>query len=359
MTFILTKFIYPLKEKLNLNDEVYFDNPRTKEEIKEVVKLIRGASPFPPNDRLAGGSGFITIEFMLEKFKEKYFNDVEVSHYINNCKYKDSIYKLASMWVILRYEKKINNTGTLDINKACNLVDTLTILSFDTDRYYDFSVLISDEFSFINEDETRNKIRNSIIENLVEATNKKKTNKSEYKFSGFISFYQEIYDKNNMIKDSDKQDLINYVMECIGSFRKNHDLKMKFVSIVSIIELLLTHSPNYSRFNVEESISKQFNNKIALICYLNNKSVNYENIIKESKLIYSIRSDIAHGNFDELNDNLSNYFSFCKKNGYSSMNEFDKIHTMNILIKRVVNYMVIVFGTYLTDYKVCEIIKNI
>ena len=124
MTFILTKFIYPLKEKLNLNDEVYFDNPRTKEEIKEVVKLIRGASPFPPNDRLAGGSGFITIEFMLEKFKEKYFNDVEVSHYINNCKYKDSIYKLASMWVILRYEKKINNTAnSANTTKFANCIN--------------------------------------------------------------------------------------------------------------------------------------------------------------------------------------------------------------------------------------------
>lgn len=356
--FILTKFIYPLREKLVLNDEIYFDNPRTKEEIKIIAKLIRESSPFPPNDRLAGGEGFITLEYIINKIKEKYANDNEFLDNIDNCKYKDPIYKLASMWVVLRYEKRINYNSFFDINKARNLVDTLTILSFDTNKYYDFSVLISDEFSFINEDETKNNISNSIIENLVEARNKKNVN-TDYKFGGFINFYHKIYDKSDMIKKSVKQDLINYVMECIGSFRKNHDLKMKFVSIVSIIELLLTHSPNYSRFNVEESISKQFNNKIALICYLNNKNANYENIIKESRLIYSIRSDIAHGNFDKINDNLRNYFSFCEKNGYLSINEFDKIYTMNILIKRVINYMVIVFNTFLSDYKVCEIIKKL
>ena len=61
MNFILTKFIYPLEEKLEISEGYYFDNPRTPEEVKYVEKFIREASPFPPNDRAAGEEGYIII----------------------------------------------------------------------------------------------------------------------------------------------------------------------------------------------------------------------------------------------------------------------------------------------------------
>ena len=38
MNFILTKFIYPLEEKLEIADGYYFDNPRTSAEVKYVEK---------------------------------------------------------------------------------------------------------------------------------------------------------------------------------------------------------------------------------------------------------------------------------------------------------------------------------
>ena len=42
-----------------------------------------------------------------------------------------------------------------------------------------------------------------------------------------------------MIDAVPNKELINYIMESIQALRKNSDLKMKFVSVVSIIELLL------------------------------------------------------------------------------------------------------------------------
>jgi hypothetical protein len=113
-------------------------------------------------------------------------------------------------------------------------------------------------------------------------------------------------------------------MESLQTLRKNFDLKMKFVSIVSIIELLLTHCPDSTRYNVEDSINRQFKNKVALICHLYDKSSNFELITKECGHIYSLRSDVAHGNFNKFPKDLERYYSFCKENNYTTINEFDK-----------------------------------
>ena len=165
MNFILTKFIYPLEEKLEIADGYYFDNPRTSEEVKYVEKFIRKASPFPPNDRAVGEEGYITIDYLLSKLKEKYRNDPQVEKRINICKYKDPYYKAASMWVILRLkgEDTIVRDYYAQARKIHCKIDALTLLSFEEYDRYDFSVLISGELSSLYEEEILEKTKNSII----------------------------------------------------------------------------------------------------------------------------------------------------------------------------------------------------
>jgi hypothetical protein len=67
-----------------------------------------------------------------------------------------------------------------------------------------------------------------------------------------------------------------------------------------VIELLLTYSPDYNRFNIEDSISKQFQLKTALVVYQNNKNKNINEIRENLKYIYNVRSKIAHGDFKSL-----------------------------------------------------------
>lgn len=363
MNFILTKFVYPLKEKLKIGEHYYFDNPRTAEEIKYVAKLVREATPFPPNDKLAGGEGFITIDYILDKMKERYSDDEFATERINNSKYKDPCYKIASMWVVLRIKEKTTVDDYFECAKNVHsYIDVLTLLAFKEHHYIDFSVLISGcEYIALYKEQIISQIQNSIIEILVEATENRKKNieKKNYRFNGFTYFYNEIAKKSEMIDAVPNKEFINYIMESIQALRKNSDLKMKFVSVVSIIELLLTHSPDYARFNVEESISKQFKNKIALICYLNDKACDYDLITKECTLIYSLRSDIAHGNFSIFPKDLQKYFRFCKENKFISINEFDKVYVLDKLITRTLKYMVIILNTYMKDYKLYEVVKRI
>lgn len=78
------------------------------------------------------------------------------------------------------------------------------------------------------------------------------------------------------------------------------DEKFELVVLVSILELLLTHSPDNNRFNVEDSISKQFRLKVATLVYLSDRSGDLDQLKSRIKTIYNLRSSIAHGNFNEV-----------------------------------------------------------
>lgn len=172
MNFLLTKFIYPLEEKLEIYDGYYFDNPRTFEEIKYVAKFIREASPFPPDDRAVGEEGYITIDYLIAKLKEKYSSDPQVEKCIGGCKYKDPYYKAASMWIILRLKDKDSSLGDYfdQALKIRHKIDALTLLAFGDENQHDFSVLISGELSSIYEEEIIEKTKHAIIESLVEVS---------------------------------------------------------------------------------------------------------------------------------------------------------------------------------------------
>ena len=361
MNFILTKFIYPLENKLKISDGCYFDNPRTSEEIKYVEKFIRKASPFPPNDRAIGEEGYITIDFLISKLKEKYKNDPQVEKRINTCKYRDPYYKAASMWVILRLkgEDIIVHDYYSQVRKIHYKIDALTLLAFEEYDRCDFSILISGELSNLYEEEILEKTKMSIIESLVEVTNDKRKEKGKSRFYGFINYYRCICDLEQKIQDNPNKELLEYVMESMQALRKNFDLKMKFVSIVSIIELLLTHCPDNSKYNVEDSINKQFNNKVALILYLNDKKTDFNAIAKECSLIYSLRSDVSHGNYPKFSKDLEKYYNFCRDNQYTNVSQFDKMAVLSLLIRRTQSYMITIINMYLQDYKLLEIVKTI
>ncbi len=88
---------------------------------------------------------------------------------------------------------------------------------------------------------------------------------------------------------------ISSLLKIVGHDVK--DEKIKLVVLVSILELLLTHNPDFSRFNVEDSINKQFQLKASILIYLHDKSKDLKQIQKRLKTLYGLRSNIAHGNF--------------------------------------------------------------
>jgi len=82
------------------------------------------------------------------------------------------------------------------------------------------------------------------------------------------------------------------------------------VRLVSIVELLLTHQPDFARFNVEDSITKQFVLKTAILAQQQNPNIDLEHIKAKLKTVYAQRSNIVHGNFHQINRLLKKGESF-------------------------------------------------
>ena len=99
---------------------------------------------------------------------------------------------------------------------------------------------------------------------------------------------------------SEKKEVINYIADNISNYISMEDKKMRIMSLVSILELLLTHKPDSNRYNIEDSIRKQFCNKILILLYLNYKNINYVEEERYLLMIYDLRSAIAHGNFEQI-----------------------------------------------------------
>lgn len=81
--------------------------------------------------------------------------------------------------------------------------------------------------------------------------------------------------------------------------------RFRLVMLTSILEMMVTHNPDSSRFNVENSINKQFQLKTSLLVYLNNRGLDVNTIKKRLRVIYQQRSNIAHGNFREVEKYIS------------------------------------------------------
>jgi len=123
----------------------------------------------------------------------------------------------------------------------------------------------------------------------------------------------------------------------------NSDIKSKLILLTSIIELLLTHNPDFNRFNVEDSISKQFKLKTSILVYLNDKTLDINTVKNRLKVIYQQRSNIAHGNF-ELVEKYKQDLS--KKEGEEEY--------LDDLIHDLYDYIRAILEEYLKDYKFVE-----
>jgi len=361
----MTKCIFPLNKGLKLLDNLYFDNPRSFEEIKEIASIIKKAnhmySPLPENKMYdEEGKEFISLELLLNELLENYKADYDVN-LKNQKKYKNIYYQLACNWVILRYQTdKIENKENIDYRDiTILLVDLLSFISFDeTDN---FSMLLSEYFNnFGTGNYINNTSKNIIVEFMVKATAGKRKRKDEPinpRYTKFTILYNELKKHERLLLDEIDDDLIRYISEIINNYTNSNDYKMKIVSIVSIFELLVAHNPDNNRFNVEDSIKKQFVNKILLILYITNPSIDTDLITKELSHIYDLRSCIAHGNFNGLPKICKKIYDFYKTNG-EDLPTFEMDYILSLVNSSLMQYLKIILVRFLNDRKLFEVIKN-
>src|SRR6266568_8966090 len=88
MFFLLTNYIYPIKEPITLSTHFgfSFDNPRTKAEVEAVRELVRKSWELSetvegfqfqrlPMKKEVPGQDVVTFEQVIEEFFQKHFGD--------------------------------------------------------------------------------------------------------------------------------------------------------------------------------------------------------------------------------------------------------------------------------------------
>ena len=76
--------------------------------------------------------------------------------------------------------------------------------------------------------------------------------------------------------------------------------KLSLVSTISLIEAILIRKPDANRYHIEDSIMKQFILKLGLLLEGRNQTLDLSATRLKLRELYTQRSNIAHGNFEEF-----------------------------------------------------------
>lgn len=362
MNFLLTKYIYPIDNPINkFGNGIYFDNPRNIEEIEEISKFLKGIS-------VSTDDCGICTEASLNRHLSSFLEINQIK--IDLDKYSDIYHILASIWVIVRFDSIDNidfpNLLEDSVEKAVRILDFICFVCFKNLGRLNDTFLITDHPNFTNL-HMRKTHANMVFHNLYMAKNYE-----EYKEDDDCWYFpfNEVLSRINLkiptiekLMDDYK---FNYIAEQIYRINNLTYQYDKIVCLVSLIELLIAHKPDANRFNVEESIKKMFINKTLLIIYLNNNDIDIVNTKKELSCIYDIRSDISHGNFDNLSKSITKIRSF-----YKDMHMFDdlddddfpdnkipELFVLDTIIRNLKDYLKIILNKYIDDENFLTIIKD-
>lgn len=174
---------------------------------------------------------------------------------------------------------------------------------------------------------------------------------------------RNLIDKFINIKD-DNFDNFMFIIETFYS-ENNKSYKKEITDYVTLLEMFVTHSPSTNRYNVEDSISKQFVEKISasfsLTHSIKNK-IDLEDFKKELKYMYNYRSKLLHGEVLEMNKQLNKFLEIPY---YSSRrnNDIDKDYYKikgiieKYMSNRLEDIFRKIFELYVKNYLFFEAIK--
>ena len=348
MTFSLTKYIFPLKDAIQLSKSqgLVLDNPRTQEEI-EIVKRFIGKT-IEDKERntelhhISETSMEATSYLLSQKKKSIDFEtNYAVSYFQksqNNLK-KTTSDTLAEAWIIIRFPEDdeflrvSNNRYSLydilsikqnssyadkfkNMASYCHLLSLLT----NTNGYNPGeSILLCENPYELFFPSTDGKVMDAINEFQSSLIGIGKTEKWLYWIDGKKDLLecasrletlliqkskkQKIDETGNAQrclvsqKQTPEQKLLHIGNFLKASFEHQKDLELTLLLLVSILEYLVTQNPP----NCEaESINKQFKRKCAKLIYNQSQEFDLGELSNKLGKIYCQRSNLAHGNYKKL-----------------------------------------------------------
>lgn len=356
----LTKYIYPLENPIILSSELGYtlDNPRTEQEIELIKNYIapslkaeaeksKTENIVPVSTRI-----MLNLEYLKqylptipeESYASKFFRDNENIEFLE---------LIAKCWIIVRFETALDIDKILNsphylrilsltenekndyvekVNQLSSYSQIISLLSYSDERmpYTGDSFLLNIShqfelfFSFVNQDVI--KVLDNFASNL-RMLDKELMDKrmiGEYWWSLDIAplidwankieeliRIQPIIIKKGKQPASQKQSPKDKLIHVGGRLKIAHEHidqpELPILLLVGNIEYLLTRNPDTNRFNVEDSISRQFKLKCGVAINEADPSIPLKELNEELSRIYSLRSDFAHGNYTKKNDKWELY----------------------------------------------------
>ena len=369
MAFALTKYIFPI-EKVVLSESLGYvlDNPRSEKEIKIIRNFIE--KTFIEKNKINGLLAPISIRlrFSLEDLKEK-FLDEERSNYVSNYfernKKKSLIDILCGMWIIVRYGNEDDGFETFedDREKVFQMLfsrpDSDFVNNFNDLSYYCHILsLLANDFedeyngdTFLLSNSFYDLFMSSVNANISETIELFLSNNFLLKTGNYIKTWLYWLDVQEYLKScvrrldslivqgfiaekgkklrpsqqqSPKEKLLHIGKRLKTSYEHNKDPELVLLLLVGNIEYLLTRNPDTNKFNVEDSIGKQFRLKCGIIIHKQNEGIDLVQLNDELREIYDQRSDLAHGNYNKdfnLDKIIKSVYSLYSFNKYM-INEY-------------------------------------
>lgn len=311
----LSKYFNFYLRNLNSEEENFFFEI-LKNEYKKIIKKYGLKNAYEEYKIVKENS---TVDYMMKSLRM-----FSIADYFSLCELKILVRIYLTESNKETYEPVMDDFKTNNISKVLrNYLRRLIVIDYDREllleklKKYDNSKTTEDalilEFrkSFINFYNYINRVKISYdIYNYRDS----KYNSSILFLSklGKTTFEsrnnRNLVDKFINIKD-DNFDNFMFIIETFYS-ENNKSYKKEITDYVTLLEMFVTHSPSTNRYNVEDSISKQFVEKISasfsLTHSIKNK-IDLEDFKKELKYMYNYRSKLLHGEVLEMNKQLNKF----------------------------------------------------
>ncbi|MDH5507339.1 MAG: HEPN domain-containing protein [Anaerolineae bacterium] len=377
INFLLTSYFSPLQKPITLSQQFGFqiDNPRGDKEIAYTKGLLTdlyevgtGLIPLYSNDYI------VTLDSIISSYQEIFSNsDGYIKEFFREYTREKTFDYLAKMWCVARYDDEglideyneiiqhSNESGQTTVitmegqnpilqnsQKLVNYCHLLSLLSHNEEEDYFGRVFIYDDLSLPGY-----KIPDRISKDLLMNHFLNKFG-SEQRQSGDWAAWQhgskEIQKNAALLEkafNNGHAEKLLYIGNLLEIVNRTYDERVRLLILTSIIELLVTRNPDTSRFNVEDSINKQFQLKASILIYQNDKERDINDIKERLKEIYKQRSNIAHGNFNEKKKEKAKGKKKAVVTG-----DYEKLVSDLYVFNRAI------IEEYLKDTKFVEFIKN-
>lgn len=392
MNIILTQYIYPIESEIVLSDKLrlYFDNPRSEEEIETVKRYIKYSLGSPDKmyeyDRamrlpISAPRHIVSIRQSLKEFKAVNKKDEYKKRFLTENSSKDVFGLLAKMWIVLRYNDEgqfqslkenkedekarksfiiLNEDNPILVNeKVANDFSHLLSILINTEKgFFGGSFLLHNSHFDLKVPRIDRLLNKAVLFWTFMCYQPDKEDESSWLVD--FSFIKEKVIKTakqlDELLDDKSKDKLLYVGSMLRLCNEEiKDPKMKLVTLVSIIELMLTHAPDFNRFNVEDSINKQFRLKLSVLMYQDDNKINLAELNKRLSEIYSQRSNVAHGNFAAYDKIITKEISKIKdKEDWSDLKGLAR---ENFVID-CYHYIKVILKSYIQDRNFVEHLKD-